>query len=180
MLGSWGQIPMNRASTKQRKIAKIMMFIVIGLLAHNLLLHVRNQIIFDDLHRVHEQFPRLSQAAKASKNLNTRHKVGIFHFLRDQIRDTRVTLPASLGRISWWLERVARVDVVNTKEKIEISPEQLTKLSANSSSSSFVRIGGHDWPIHFIFAEGEEHYVIAKASGARAMLLLPESVYRSL
>jgi len=154
------------------RAAVVVAILLAVLLAHNLVLAVRNQLIFDRWHRTQRQLPTLVEIASASKNEYTRNGFAIYYLLREHIGGATVELALPFARITWWLRRVARLETVKGTV-IRLADAEFAERAKLATVTRPFRVADTDYRVHFIFAGADERYAFVQRGTSREWLLSP-------
>ena len=157
--------------TTSRKAAAVAALLAL-LVAHNLVLAVRNQLIFDRWHRIQPQRGDLAEIAAASKNPVTRNTFANYYLLRAAIAGATVELPPEFGGLGWWLRHVARLETERGEAR-QISDAAFERLAGTGVTRDF-RVGKTDHRVHLILAGSGERYVFARRARRSGWLLIAE------
>jgi hypothetical protein len=163
---------------RKKKVAAAILGTLSLLFLHNVVLTVRNQLIFDRNHRYGVEHGRLAEIAAAHTHQNVVQRIAIYYLIRDHVENASVVMPQALARVSWWMARAARVEVEMTDDPLLLDEAASSKLVALASSSAVLHARDVT-PIHFIFRDGERRYVIAQTEDKGPLLFLPEPMYRA-
>lgn len=166
--------------TSRRRIGVVMAGLLAVLLVHNLVLLVRNQLVFDRDHRIAVQRPTLEQIATADNHPWVHGQAAVLYLLHERLAGATVVLAGRLHELRWWFERVSRVKVEISAIRLPLKEHAAEALIAEASTSRTLWLLGRERPIHFLFVDGETRYVIAETRQKGPFILLPESRYRQV
>lgn len=153
------------------RAAAIAAVLLVVLIAHNAVLAVRNQLIFDRWHRLQVEDRALVDIAAASRNKNTANGFAMLYLMRERIGGAAVEVPPPFTRLGWWLRRVARIRAQTSKPRT-IAAGRFAELAATAETRQ-LRIRPDDYTVHLRFGDRGERHAFVRRAGGDDWLLAP-------
>ena len=171
-----------RARARRRSAAVLSVIVLAALVGHNLYWLVRNQRELPVNERPHRSPRGLEEVARQNPQSKIHGQLATFYHLAKRIPGARVTLPPRFDAERWFFERVARLRVTTSPERLVVAPKDVRRLRTSRTGSGQWRVPtqrGRFGPIEIQFRLDPmvDDYVLAERRDGRELFFFPAAEY---